>query len=609
MRDAETVLGIIHDRGKRGLPLEDIYRQLFNPHLYLLAYGRLYRNAGAMTPGATAETVDGMSLDKIGAIIDAVRHERHRWTPVRRVYIEKKHSTKKRPLGVTSWSDKLLQEVIRLILEAYYEPQFSAHSHGFRPRRGCHTALGEIYHKWVGTKWFVEGDISACFDSLDHAVLMSILREKLHDNRFLRLIETLLQAGYLEEWRYHATLSGSPQGSVLSPILSNLYLDKLDTYVETMLLPAHNRGNRRKTNPPWARLQGATKRLEKAGHRDQARLLRRQMQQVPSLDPHDPGYRRLRYLRYADDWLLGFVGPRHEAEEIKRQIGAFLREHLKLELSDAKTLITHTRTQAARFLGYEIVVLHNDHKHDRRGHRSLNGQVGLKVPLDVVREHSARYLRHGKAIHRAELAHDSAYSIVARYQQEYRGVVEYYQLAYNLYQFNHLKWLMERSLAQTLAHKLRLSVSQVYRRYQATIETERGPRVGLQVRVERGERQKPLVATWGGVPLARRAAAVLNDSPLHICGPRTELERRLLAQTCELCGSQADIQVHHVRALKDLRRKGQADRPFWVKIMAARQRKTLVVCRACHAAIHSGRAPRHAATDEETLESRVLRKA
>ena len=231
MRNAATILGIIRDRGKRGLPLEDIYRQLFNPQLYLLAYGRIYRNAGAMTPGTTAETVDGMSLEKIAAIIDALRQERYRWTPVRRIYIEKKHSTKKRPLGIPSWSDKLLQEVIRLLLEAYYDPQFSPHAHGFRPHRGCHTALDEIAHKWVGTTWFVEGDIRACFDTLDHTVLMTTLREKLHDNRFLRLIETLLQAGYLEEWRYHATLSGSPQGAVLSPLLSNIYLDKLDNYV------------------------------------------------------------------------------------------------------------------------------------------------------------------------------------------------------------------------------------------------------------------------------------------------------------------------------------------------------------------------------------------
>jgi retron-type reverse transcriptase len=207
MREAETILGIIRDRGQRGLPLEDIYRQLFNPQLYLKAYGRISRNTGALTPGVTEETVDGMSLEKIGEIINALRDERYRWKPARRVYIEKKHSGKTRPLGIPTWSDKLLQEVMRLILEAYYEPQFNRHSHGFRRQRGCHTALREIYHNWIGTKWFIEGDVAQCFNSLDHAVLMGILGEKLHDNRFLRLIENLLQTGYLEQWRYQATLN------------------------------------------------------------------------------------------------------------------------------------------------------------------------------------------------------------------------------------------------------------------------------------------------------------------------------------------------------------------------------------------------------------------
>jgi retron-type reverse transcriptase len=217
MRTAETVLGVIQERGRRGLPLEDIYRQLYNPNLYLRAYARLYANEGAMTPGTTEETVDGMSLAKIEKIINDLRYERYQWTPVRRTYIEKKNSTKKRPLGIPSWSDKLLQEVIRSILEAYYEPQFSDHSHGYRPDRGCHTALIEVAHTWTGTRWFIEGDYAGCFNNFDHDILMNILAEKLHDNRFLRLIQNMLWAGYLEQWRFHATLSGTPQGGVITP--------------------------------------------------------------------------------------------------------------------------------------------------------------------------------------------------------------------------------------------------------------------------------------------------------------------------------------------------------------------------------------------------------
>src|SRR6266851_1589562 len=352
MRNAETILAVIRERGKRGLPLERIYRFLFNHDLYLRAYGKIARNRGALTRGATTETVDGMSLAKIDAIIEALRLERYRWTPVRRVYIEKKGSTKKRPLGLPTWSDKLLQEVIRLLLEAYFEPQFSRHSHGFRPGRGCHTALGEITRHWRGVKWYIEGDIVGCFDRLDHSVLLSILNERLHDNRFLRLLSNLLQDGYLDDWRYHATLSGSPQGGVISPILSNIYLDRLDQFAETVLLPAYNHGDRRKPYPPYMTLLNAARRQGDAGHPDEARRLRQQAQHMASRDPDDPAFRRLWYVRYADDFLLGFSGPREEAEQIKQRLQEFLRETLKLELSQEKTLITHARTEAARFLGY-----------------------------------------------------------------------------------------------------------------------------------------------------------------------------------------------------------------------------------------------------------------
>jgi len=592
MQKAETILAIIQERGKRGLPLERIYRELFNPELYLLAYGKIYRNQGAMTPGVTTETVDGMSLEKIRTIIEALRQERYQWTPVRRTYIEKKNSTKKRPLGIPTWSDKLLQEVIRLILEAYYEPQFSDQSHGFRPQRGCHTALQEIKRTWNGTVWFIEGDISQCFDTLDQPFLVSILKEKIHDNRFLRLIENLLKAGYLENWKYNATYSGTPQGGIVSPILSNIYLDKLDKFYEETLRPAYNRGRKRKENPEYHYLRKKAVRRRAQGKVEEARLLREATRKLPSRLLDDPDYRRLRYIRYADDFLLGFIGPRSEALEIKQRIGDFLRDHLKLELSEEKTLITHARSEAARFLGYEIETMNDDQKRDERGRRTINGVIGLKIPLEVIKEHCRPLMQDGKPIHRKELTNNQLFTIVDQYQSEYRGLVQYYQLAYNLHRFRTLKQVMEVSLTKTLAHKLKVSVKKVYDRFQATHQTDQGPYKVLEVAVEREEGKKPLVTRWGGIPLKWRKDAILNDQPPQIWYKDTEVVERLLANICELCGSKEDVEVHHIRALKDLKQGQRAEMPKWAKTMAKRHRKSLIVGRQCHVGekgIHPGR--------------------
>ena len=390
MQDAETVLNVIRERGERGLPLENIYRLLYNRNLYLRAYGRLYSNQGAMTKGTTAETVDGMSLAKIDRIINELRYERFRWTPVRRVNIPKPNG-KTRPLGIPTWTDKLLQEVIRMILEAYYEPQFSDHSHGFRPDRGCHTALSEVVTHWTGVRWFVEGDIKGCFDNIDHEVLLSVLGEKLHDNRFLRLLKYLLKAGYMEDWHYGRTLSGTPQGGVVSPILANIYLDRLDKYVETVLIPAHTRGTGRKYNRQWVNVKNLSGYYRKVGNHAKATALRKQMQQLPSSDPCDPDYRRLRYVRYADDFVLGFIGPKAEAGQITESSETFLRDSLRLELSREKTLITHATSQAARFLSYELVNQQANDNLDRNGRRKVNGRIGLRVPAKVIEQHCQAY--------------------------------------------------------------------------------------------------------------------------------------------------------------------------------------------------------------------------
>src|SRR5437588_776645 len=440
MQTTNTYLGLLRERGKRGLPLRRVYRQLFNKHLYLTAYGKIYRNAGATTKGVNKETVDAMSLEKMDAIIEALRTEQYHWRPARRVYILKRNG-KKRPLGLPVWSDKLLAEVIRLILNAYYDVQFSDHAHGFREGRGCHTALQEIYHTWGSATWIIEGDISDCFGSLPHNLILSVLSEKIHDGRFLHLMKKLLDAGYLEDWKFNRTLSGVPQGSIVSPILSNILLDKLDTFVETVLIPQYTRGAKRKLNQEYVKLH-------------------RQMQKDTKQRRTKAGFKR----------------------------------------------------------------------------RSINGKVGLRVPRAVVTEKRKRYQQRGKPIHRAELLHESDYTIIATYQLEYRGIVNYYRHAYNLHRLHTLKKAMEGSLTKTLAAKHKISVGTIYKNYRAQLEVDGKTYQGLQVTIAR-EGKKPLVATWGGIPLKWDIKAPLDDQPGQIWHDRSELEQRLLAQTCEHCGA------------------------------------------------------------------------
>jgi group II intron reverse transcriptase/maturase len=591
MQNAETVLNVLRERGRRGLPCSELYRQLFNPHLYLIAYGRLYSNHGAMTPGADGETADGMSQGTVDRIINAMRHERYRFNPVRRTYIPKKNG-KKRPLGLPSWTDKLVGEVIRLLLEAYYEPTFSERSHGFRPHRGCHTALAEVANTWTGTTWFIEGDISDCFGSLDHEVLIGILRERIHDNRFLRLLRNMLKAGYLEDWEWRPSLSGAPQGGVASPILSNIYLDRLDRFIEEQLIPQYTRGKGRKRNPSYSKVEAAIRRIrqQRDGDPSDVRKLQQQLRRIPSGDPQDPGYRRLKYIRYADDHLLGFIGPRSEAEQIKQRLAQFLREDLALELSEDKTLITHARTGAAKFLGYEITVQHGDQKISRakRAKRATNGKVRLRVPLTVIRSKRSPYLKGGKPAHRPQLMGLDDHQIVSTFGAEYRGIVQYYLLANDVWRLDRVRWVMLTSMLKTLAAKHNSRVTKMARKYATSVDTPHGPRRCFEVRVERAGK-KPLVARFGGIPLKQQRRATLDDRPSVSAASRlsgTELINRVQGGRCEWCGRKGKVQVHQVRQLTDLTRPGKP-RPAWAQLMADKRRKTLVVCSPCHEDIHA----------------------
>ena len=325
------------------------------------------------------------------------------------------------------------------------------------------------------------------------------------------------------------------------------------------------------------------------GNHELAKTLRRQMQRLPSGDPTDPGFRRLRYVRYADDFVLGLIGPKAEAEQIKASLATFLSTTLKLELSKDKTLITHATSQAAKFLGYELVTQKANDQLDLHGIRKVNGRIGLRVPAKVIEQHCQAYMVNDKPATRPMLLHDADYTIVERYQAEFRGVVQYYLLAQNVFRFGKLQWVMEWSLAHTLAAKHKTTCRKVFRSYKSTVQTEHGPRKCLKVVKEQGEGKRPLVAWFGGIPLKRTRQAVLVDQqPQRYRFNRNELIQRLLANECELCGSTVDVQVHHVRALRDLNVKGQREKPRWVQVMAARKRKTLVVCRTCHLNAHDG---------------------
>ncbi|MBN2012690.1 reverse transcriptase [candidate division KSB1 bacterium] len=574
MRTALKYIEIVRERGEHGLILKRVYKNILNRELFLMAYANLYANNGATTKGVDPnDTVDGMSIRRIDRLIKKLRRRRYKWKPARRTHIDKRHSNKKRPLGIPGWNDKLIEEVLRIVLSAYYDVQFSVHSHGFRNQHGCHTALQEIAYQWTGTRWFIEGDIKGCFDNIDHGVLLELIGRKVQDRSLLKLLKGMLEAGYIEHGTYHNTYSGTPQGGNLSPLLANIVLHELDTYIEQELIPEYTKGTAKRRDPEYNRLNMAMTYAKQKGQIAKYNELRKRKRNLPSQLTNDPDYRRLRYVRYADDFLLGFIGSKAEAEAIKRKIDQFLKT-LKLEMSAEKTLITHATTGRAKFLGYEITVAQSDERYTKnykREHkvkrRSINGCVILLVPKTVINTWSRHFSRNGKVIHRSCLLRCSDFEIVLTFGIEFQGLVNYYALAHNISSLSKVKYHYATSLAKTLAAKHKKRVWWAYRKYKR-ISADGISCFMVEVKDKKNP-ERIHRAQFGNKPLRRQKTAIIKDRRTELFRSGNELIKRLLANQCELCGSDEDVQGHHVRKLKDVKEKykNRKEIPNWVYIL------------------------------------------
>lgn len=599
MEKSERVLKALSDHSQSSdYKYERLYRYLFSEEMFAVAYQRIYAKQGNMTPGTDGKTIDEMSLERIERLIVSLKDESYQPHPARRVYIPKKNG-KKRPLGIPSFEDKLVQEVVRLPLEAIYEGHFEGTSHGFRPHRSCHTALGMIQKSFAGAKWFIEGDIKGFFDNIDHNVLISILRERISDERFLRLIRKFLNAGYVEDWKYNKTYSGTPQGGIISPMLANIYLDKFDKYIKEYAAK-FRKGDRRSINPEYWRLNNKKnwlkKKLQKTSDEQirksylyEIAQLSKQMLSTPHKDAMDADFRRMQYVRYADDFLISVIGSKSECETIKADITQFMREQLKLELSDEKTLITHAQDKA-KFLGYEIFIRKSDAvKRNKDGvlKRDFNGAVVLTLNSAVIQkkltEYNALEVRNidGKDIWwskpRRYMTPMKPEDILAQYNAETRGLYNYYSLAANVSkECASFAFIMKMSMFKTLGWKLNTSARKVRQKYQKDKDFV------IPYNDAKGKQKYRVFYNEGFKKRNAQFDVDYDKLPQTMYVPYPSLVERLKDGRCELCGKEGKVVMHHVRTLTKL--KGNNE---WEKLMLKRHRKTLVVCGDCNSMIQN----------------------
>ena len=607
MRNPENVLKSLQSKAcNTSYKYERLYRNLYNTEFYLLAYQQIKSAEGNMTVGIDSETIDGMGMERIHTLIEKIKDFSYQPNPARRSYIPKANG-KRRPLGIPSFDDKLIQEVVRLLLESIYEPTFHNCSHGFRPNKSCHTALKYVQKYFTGTKWFIEGDIKGCFEQIDHHILISILRRRIKDEYFIGLIWKFLKAGYMEDWKYHNTYSGTPQGSIISHILANIYMNELDYFMEEYAKAFYS-GKRRKVNPVYKKMQRMYQKKQKELKQKETngnecerenlvseiKELKRNLRETQYSDQMDSEYKRIFYIRYTDDFLIGIIGSKKEAEQIKNQISNFLSEKLHLELSKEKTLITHGH-DFANFLGYHITVAKGEYnKKIKTGTtRRVNiGKVFLYVPKEKwmkrLLQYKALKIKYDKQngnqeiwepVRRTQLMHLDDIEILNQYNAEIRGLYNYYRLANNVSVLNNFYYVMRYSMLKTFAGKYRTRISKIIRKYRQgkdfVVKYHKKDGIGRVLFYNKGFQRDTKVGMSNPDVIAR---AIENYS-------RSGLIKRLKANQCEWCGKEnVPIEVHHIRKLKDLKGKKK-----WEIVMIARKRKTMALCIDCHNKLHAGK--------------------
>ncbi|PDY96184.1 reverse transcriptase domain-containing protein, partial [Bacillus thuringiensis] len=531
-----------------------------------------------------------------------IKHETYKPYPARRIYRIKANGGK-RPLGIPSMDDKIIQEIIRSILESIYESTFSDDSHGFRPKKSCHTALIQIQKTYRGVRWFVEGDIKGFFDNINHHSLINILKRRIDDEKFIRLIWKFLRAGYLEEWTYNNTFSGTPQGGIISPILSNIYLNELDKFMKIYKQQFDN-GARRKTNRDYAYLSDKKYRLRKKHEEQWGQMsedekrevklqwnkLHKEQLSIHSKEPMDENYKRIVYTRYADDFLIGIIGSKEDAIQAKENLTIFLKETLELELSQEKTLITHSE-KLVQFLGYDITISREE-AIAKTTHRRTKRVFSFTPKLYAPKNKWIKNLFQKDALaidkntgtwkpkHRTYLKDNDDLEILSIYNAEIRGLYEYYKLANNVSVINKYKYIMEYSMYKTFASKYKKSVKQILNKYRTN------GKFGIRYKTKNGEKIRYLYDQGfrRHISIDTKTEVDILPNTLKMSG-RTSLIERLLAEECEVCGKKnLAIEIHHIRKLKDLKGK-----KMWEKMMIARKRKTMALCHQCHIDLHSGK--------------------